>query len=60
MPAESWISAGIYQNTRNKLEWPEIFPKWNMVSYCFGLFTGTVFSGRYGQNGMELITLNQT
>ena len=29
MPAKSWISAGIYRNTRNKPKWPEIFSKWN-------------------------------
>ena len=45
-----------------KIGWNDlkIFLKWNRVSYCFGLFIGTVFSGCYGQNKMELITLNQT
>ena len=38
----------------------KFFPKWNRVGYCYGLFTGTVFSSCYGWNGMKLITLNQT
>ena len=29
MPAKSWISVGIYRNTRNRLKWPKIFSKWN-------------------------------
>ena len=27
MPTESWISVGIYWNTRNRTEWPKIFFK---------------------------------
>ena len=38
---------------------PKFFPKWNRMGYCFGLFTGTVFSSHYSWNGMKLITLNQ-
>ena len=45
-----------------EIDWndPKFFPKWNRVGYCSGLFTGTVFFGRYGrnENGINKIESN--
>ena len=60
MPAESWISADIYRNTQNRPKWPEIFSQVKWGGLLFRLFIDTIFSGHYGWNGMELITLNRT
>ena len=43
--------------TRN---WSELDPRWNGWYYCSGLHPSMRFSGHFGRNGTDLITMADT